>query len=159
MNGRVEQGGWVIIMSFIIAIILIFIPLPESFRFLRPHWVLLVLIYWMMALPKRVGLGTAWFLGLSMDVMMGGVLGVTAFVYALIAFLVLRFHLQLRQFPLWQQGLWVFSLIFFGQFVLALKSLGSVGWYSWWLPAVTSTLVWPLVFAILRWSRRTFRVI
>lgn len=158
MNNRAKQGGWVILLSFLLAMVLMILPLPESMKFLRPNWILLVLIYWMMALPSRVGIGTAWIVGLLMDVLLGGILGVTALVYALIAFLILAFHLQLRQYPLWQQGIWIFLLIFFNQLVLVVKAMGTVSWYEWWLPAAVSTILWPIIFAILRWSRRSFHV-
>lgn len=158
MNNRTKQGGWVILLSFILSLILTLLPFPEGMKFFRPDWVLLVLIYWMMALPNRVGIGTAWILGIVMDVMSGGIIGVTSLVYALIAFLILSFHLQLRQYPLWQQGIWIFLLIFFNQLVLVVKIMGAVDWYGWWLPAVSSTILWPIVFAILRWFRRTFHV-
>ena len=158
MNSRTKQGGWVILLSLLFAMVLMLLPLPEGMKFLRPNWVLLVLIYWMMALPSRVGIGTAWVIGLLMDVLLGGILGITALVYALIAYLILAFHLQLRQYPLWQQGIWVFLLIFFNQLVLVVKVMGAVNWYEWWLPAVISTIIWPIIFATLRWFRRSFHV-
>ena len=63
------QGGLIIVMSVLLAMILMLMPLPDSFRFFRPEWVLLTLMYWAMALPRRVGVGYAWLVGLFMDVL------------------------------------------------------------------------------------------
>ena len=59
--------------------LLMILPLPDSLRFLRPEWVLITLIYWAMAVPRLVGVGFAWVVGLLMDVMMGGAIGLLAF--------------------------------------------------------------------------------
>jgi|TARA_B110000261_G_scaffold143531_1_gene165586 rod shape-determining protein MreD len=151
-------GGHVIITSILIAMVLMLIQLPESMRILRPEWVLLTLMYWAMALPLRVGVGYAWVVGLLMDVLFGGVLGVLAFSYAVVVYLILRFHLQLRQFPLWQQALSLMSLILLVHVVTASMTSGMSGWLAYFPAAVMSTLLWPLVHVFLRGVRRTFNV-
>ncbi|NQY26673.1 MAG: rod shape-determining protein MreD [Piscirickettsiaceae bacterium] len=157
VNHQHGRGGIIIILSIIVAIILMLIPLAESIRFFRPEWVVMALIYWAMALPRRVGVGFAWLTGLTIDVIMGGALGVFAFSYALVIYLILRFHLQLRQYPLWQQAVSILSLVLLVQLMSILLSPRIAGWHIW-LPAVTSTIMWPIVFAVLRKLRRTFHV-
>ncbi|PHS68638.1 MAG: rod shape-determining protein MreD [Methylophaga sp.] len=154
---KVSNGGSIIIFSIIIAILLVLVPLPEELRFARPEWVVMTLIYWSMALPRRVGVGFAWVTGLLMDIILGGILGVYAFVYALVVYLIARFHLQLRQYPLWQQALTIMSLVLLVHVLTVVLSPKSAGWQLW-LPAVTSTIMWPFVYAILRKCRRTFHV-
>lgn len=153
-SGRNVSVIW---FSILLAVVLMIIPLPEILRFARPEWLGMCLIYWAMALPQRVSIGVAWFAGILMDVLSGTTLGVHAFAYALIVFLVARFHLQLRQYPLWQQALTILSLVLIVQLVFLLTSSMAHQWKVW-LPAVTSTLVWPLVYALLRKTRRTFQV-
>ena len=75
MIGSRQHGGGVIAFTFIIALLLTVIPLPEGLRFLRPDWVGLVLIYWCMALPHRVGVASGWFMGLMVDLLTGTLLG------------------------------------------------------------------------------------
>ena len=152
-----QHGGGVIIFSILFAMILMLVPLPETVRFFRPEWVVMVLIYWAMALPRRVGVGFAWITGLFIDVIMGASLALFAFSYALVIYMVLRFHLQLRQYPLWQQALSIMSLVLLVQVINIAISPRTAGWHVW-LPAVTSTLMWPFIFAILRKLRRTFHV-
>ena len=144
-------------MSVMLAMILMLIPLSESWRFLRPEWVLLTLMYWAMALPRRVGVGYAWLVGLFMDVLLGGTLGVLAFAYALVIYLILHFHLQLRQFPLWQQALSLMSLILLVHIVTVVMTTKVTGWHAW-LPAIVSTVLWPIIYIFLRGVRRTFHV-
>ncbi|MBT3505097.1 MAG: rod shape-determining protein MreD [Piscirickettsiaceae bacterium] len=151
------QGGLIIVMSVLLAMILMLMPLPDSFRFFRPEWVLLTLMYWAMALPRRVGVGYAWLVGLFMDVLFGGTLGILAFAYALVIYLVLHFHLQLRQFPLWQQALSLMSLILLVHVVTVVMTTRVTGWHAW-LPAMVSTLLWPVIYIFLRGVRRTFHV-
>ena len=153
-----SRGSHIIIVSILIAMILMIIPLPDSMRIFRPEWVLLTIMYWAMALPRNVGVGYAWFVGLLMDVLFGGILGVLAFSYALVVYLILRFHLQLRQFPLWQQALTLMSLILLVHAVTASMTAVTSGWLAWFPAAVTSTLLWPLVHVFLRTVRRTFNV-
>ena len=153
-----SRGGHIIIASILIAMVLMIIPLPDSIRNLRPEWVLLTLMYWALALPRSVGVGCAWVVGILMDILLGGVLGVLAFSYALVVYLILRFHLQLRQFPLWQQALSLMSFILLVHIVTVSMTSLSSGWLVWLPAAVTSTLLWPFVYMFLIAVRRTFNV-
>jgi rod shape-determining protein MreD len=154
---RTPQGGSFIVITIIIAMLLMLVPLPDNVRFARPEWVLMTLIYWAMALPQRIGVGYAWCIGLLMDVLMGGTLGVEAFSYAFVIYLILRFHLQLRQYPLWQQALSIMVFVLVVNIPSVLMTSNFAHWYVW-LPAVTTTVLWPIVYAFLRAVRCTFNV-
>ena len=54
ISGR-QQGSGVIVATFLVALLLTVVPLPDWLRPARPDWVGLVLIYWCLALPERVG--------------------------------------------------------------------------------------------------------
>lgn len=156
-----HHGGAVIFFTFVAALVLTVVPLPDDLRILRPDWVLLVLIYWCMALPQRVGVGIGWLLGLFTDVLTGTLLGQHALAYSLVAFLTLKLHQRLRLYPLWQQALSMLVLLALGQ-LLMLWINGIVGRpiHSWlyWMPSLTGALLWPFVFLLLRGLRRAFRV-
>ncbi len=151
------QNGSVIYFTIIVAMLLMMFPMPDSWRALRPEWLLLTLMYWAMALPHRVGVGFAWVVGLLMDVLTGGALGVLAFSYALVIYMILHFHLQLRQFPVWQQALSLMAMILIVQIVNVVVSPSLAGWHVW-LPAISSTILWPLFYIFLRSIRRSFHV-
>ena len=156
-----HHGGSVILLTFVIALFLTVIPLPEWARYVRPDWVGLVLIYWCMALPERVGVATGWFTGLLVDMLTGSLLGQHALALTVVAYLTLRFHQRLRLFPVWQQAVTILVLLILHQ-LLALwvsRIIGRPGvpWF-FWMPSVLSMLIWPLVFSMLRGMRRGFRV-
>lgn len=156
-----RSGGWVITLSFLVALILNLLPLPDWARPFRPDWVTLTLIYWCMALPHRVGVGISWGIGLVVDVMTNSLLGQHALAFTLVAYLTLRFHQQIRVFPLWQQALSVLVLLGI-QEVTELWINGLLGRTlpSWavWAPALTGMILWPWIYVVLRDVRRRFRV-
>jgi rod shape-determining protein MreD len=156
-----HRGGWAIFFSFIAALMLTLIPLPDWVAYLRPEWVSLVLIYWCMALPERVGIGSGWIAGLFLDVIHGAVLGQYAMALALVAYFTLNLHQRLRVFPLTQQMLVILMLLLFQQLIVIwIKGfLGeSPESLRYWLPSLTSILLWPWLFVILRDLRRKYQV-
>jgi rod shape-determining protein MreD len=156
-----HHSGWVIIMSFILALILSITPMPGWTASLRPEWVVLVLAYWCMALPDRVGIATAWGVGLLLDVLKGALLGQHAMSLSVIAFLTLKLHQRVRVFPLWQQALIVLLLTALHQLIILwIKGISGQPSQTWiyWLPSLSSMVLWPLLFVLLRHVRRYYRV-
>jgi rod shape-determining protein MreD len=155
------HGGLIIVLSFIIAYLLTMLPLPDWLATIRPYWVAMVLIYWCMALPHRIGVGIGWMAGLLLDITYNSLLGQHALGLALLAFFTVSLHQRVRIFPLWQQSLTilVFCLVY-AAVVLWIKGLTGIapglGWYL--LPVLTTALLWPVVFTLLRRVRRYFRV-
>jgi rod shape-determining protein MreD len=156
-----HYGGGIIILSFILALVGHMVMLPNWAESLRPDWIALVLIYWCIALPERVGVGVGWLAGLMQDVASGAILGQNALILAIVAYLALRLHQRIRLFPLWQQSVSVLLLILL-HLMLALWIKGafaqSTETWAYWIPALTSMLIWPVIFSGLRWMRRTYRV-
>lgn len=143
--------------TFLVAMILMLIPLPDWLRPWRPEWMAMTLIYWNMALPKNVGVGIAWVLGLCMDVIHGTLLGQYALGFAITAYIAIRFHAQARNYPLYQQALFV-GMVLLPYMGISLWVLGILGeapdTWLYWAPVLTSMLVWPAVFLVLRAIRR-----
>ncbi|MDH5182750.1 MAG: rod shape-determining protein MreD, partial [Gammaproteobacteria bacterium] len=111
MSDNKPQGNLVIIFSFITALFLTIVPLPEILEPFRPAWVPMVLVYWVMALPTRFGVGLGWLVGLLLDVSTGTLLGQNAMALSLLAFLTLQLHQRLRAYPLGQQAMSILMLI------------------------------------------------
>jgi rod shape-determining protein MreD len=156
-----HNAGWAIILSFAVAFMLTAVPLPEWAASWRPAWVAMVLIYWCMALPERVGIGAAWCLGLLLDVQQGTLLGQHALGLALIAWLTVKSHQRVRVFPLTQQALVVCGYLLILQFLnLWIRGIMGVPPRHWtfWMPAFTGMLLWPWLFVILRDLRRKYHV-
>lgn len=147
-----------IILTFIIAMMLMLMPLPDWAQAYRPEWLMLVLIYWCMALPNKVGIGIAWILGLCVDVIQGALLGQHAIGFAITAYIAIRFHQRVRNYPLHQQSLFV-GMILLPYMSISLWILGILGEdpKSWlyWAPVVTSVLIWPWIYLVMRAIRRS----
>lgn len=156
-----KQGNWVIVMSFIVAIMLTALPLPDWAVNWRPSWVALVLIYWCMAVPDRIGIAVGWFLGLLLDVQQSTVLGQNALGLTIIAFLTIKSYQRMRVFPLAQQAVLIcFYLLLYE--LITLWITGYIGTstrdWTYWMPAITSMLLWPWLFIILRDLRRKYNI-
>jgi len=156
-----HRGGLIIIASFILALILTILPLPEWARPFRPAWHSLVLIYWCLATPQRVGVGIGWFLGLTIDVMTNTLLGQHAMELAITAFIAVKLHRRMRLFPLWQQALGIFLLLILEE-TLSLIVMGAIHrptpTLSYWASPLVGMLLWPWIFIILRDLRQRFKV-
>lgn len=150
-----------IALTILIGIILALLPLPDWTVWLRPAWVLLILIYWAMALPYRVGVGVAWLVGLVMDLLQGTVLGEHALAFTVVIYFVSRIYIRLRMYPLLQQGLTVLGFVLIYQFVLYCIQ-GFVGDVPssplYWLSSLTSMLIWPWLYYLMRDCHRWFKV-
>ncbi len=158
---RLYSHNWfIIVASFVAALAVTLFPLPAMLAPLRPDWVVLVLIYWIIALPHRVGVGTGWLAGLFQDAATGTLLGQQALGLTVVAWLVLLLHQRIRNYPIWQQAILI--LIFVALFrVLGAWVLGVSGrptGFLYWMPAISSMLAWPFVFLMLRHIRRRYRV-
>lgn len=161
MNMGKHRGGWLILFSFVLALALTIIPLPAMLELFRPEWLAMVLIYWCMAVPMRVGVSIGWLVGLMLDVSRDALLGQYALAFAVIAFLTLHLHQRLRIFPLWQQALSVGVLITLEcLIVLWIKGLTgqSPGIWKMLVPAFSSLLFWPVIYLLLRYMRRAYQV-
>lgn len=155
------HGRWVIVATLLVAFLLTAMPLPSWALTWRPAWVALVLIYWCMALPERIGVGVAWLLGLFLDVQQGTVLGQHALGLALVAYVTLLTYQRVRVFPLAQQALVVCGFLLLFEFVtLWIRGMMGMPPHHWtfWMPAFTSMLLWPWLFIILRDLRRKYHV-
>lgn len=161
MSSLSPRRGWVIALSLLVAFMLTLIPIPVWATLARPEWVMLVLIYWCLALPHRIGIGTAWVMGLLLDAATGTLLGQHALAFALVAYFTLKLCMRIRLFTLWQQALSVLALVSIEQ-MLVLWITGVIGQFPWrWgylLPTLTSMLVWPGIYIVLRHVRRSLRV-
>lgn len=141
-----------VLASMIAALMLAIVPLPEWANPYRPDWVVLTLIYWSIALPRGYSVGTAWLLGILLDIAYGTLLGQHALALALVTYITVKFHLQLRVFPVSQMTGTVLALLALYQFVLFWIN-GIAGIYPdaviYWGPVASGTLLWPVVALVL----------
>jgi len=160
----IEQPGnayWVVICSLLLAMVLAVLPMKQPLAWLRPEWTALVLLYWAIALPERVGVFTAAAVGLALDVLEGAVLGQNILALSLAVLLAHLLYERLRVFSGLQQSLVLFVLIGMHQllshWVQTLEGAGA-GNALFLLPALSSALLWPPLMLCLRAVRRYYEV-
>ena len=155
MEGNFKVAG----LSLFVAFMLTIMPLPEWVVEFRPDWVTLVLVYWAMALPARIGVTMAWLAGLMLDVSHGAILGQHALGLMLVIYIVHLQHQRLRVASLIQQAIVIFFLLLLKQLIVLWVS-GIVGHapHTWlyFMPTITGAMLWPWIYIILRDIRRKF---
>ena len=154
-------GRLVIVTTLCIAMLLTILPMPEWARPFRPQWVTLVMLYWAIALPHRVGVGSGFVAGIILDVLTGTLLGQHALGLSVVTFVAIQLHQRIRVFPFWQQSLGILILLVM-EHLLALWVTGatrgiSPGLIYWSVPLI-GALLWPWIFVTLRKVRRHFKV-
>jgi len=138
--------------SIVASYLLALTPLPSVLLPLKPFWLALVLVYWLLELPERVTLGRVFILGLVGDLIGGELLGEQAMRLCILVFIALRFRSRLRFFPMWQQTLAVFGLLLNDRIVyLMVHALAGdpAPTFDFWLAPVAGMVVWPWLFLLL----------
>jgi rod shape-determining protein MreD len=117
-----------------------------------PDLLALVLTFWCIHQPRRVGIGAAWVLGLVMDAANGALFGQHALAYAALAYAAQRVHRRVLRFPLWQQALHVLVLLAASQVLMLAVRLAAGGTYPgpwYFVGSVVAALLWPLATLLL----------
>ncbi|GAB1406794.1 rod shape-determining protein MreD [Thermomonas brevis] len=154
------RNGWVLPVSLLVALLLGLVPLPEAMQPFRPHWLALVLAYWLLEAPERVGPGVAFAVGLVADVAFGSLIGEQALRLVVLAFILDRFRARLRFFPFSQQALTIAVLLLNDRVINAVVhvvlGVPQLPW-PYWLSPLVGMLLWAplhLLLDALRLRRR-----
>ncbi len=147
-----------LIVSLLLSLLLSILPLPNELAPWRPEWVTLVLVFWVMHAPLWVGVWTAAFMGLLLDVLLATPLGLFASSLVVVVYLGRATQRWAGIFSIRQTTMLVLLLVLAGRVVryveLALFDVAPSDW-SYFLPVLASALVWPTVLLSLRrWTQR-----
>lgn len=149
-------SGWLLYGSLLLAMVFAIVPMPAAIGPARPYLLALLLTYWTMEAPNRVGLGVAFLTGLLADMTSATLIGEQALRLVVLAFLVQRFRARLRFFPLWQQALAIGLMLLNDQVIVTLLHLAAglptAPWTRWLAPLV-GMLLWPWLFVLLDVAR------
>lgn len=161
MNNDRLRSAIIIWFSFFISMCLEAVPWPGLLDVMRPSWILLFLAYWVMALPQRISIGTAFFLGLFWDLLIGSDLGIHALSLSVSAYLIGHYYQLLRNMAIWQQAtiiallsIVVKALIFWAENIV--NNVIFEPQYLW--GAVLNAVLWPWLYFLLRRVRRSFYI-
>lgn len=137
-------------LSLLAAYICILFPWSVFALSIRPDFMLLVILFWLLRAPNLCNVGTAWLMGLFMDLAMGGIFGQYALAYTVTAFFAVIYQRRLVLFSKTQQLLYVFSLLVLSQFILLiLKAFAGsefVGW-TYFIPSLSGVVLWQIATA------------
>jgi len=150
--GTSTAAHWPVWLVLIAAVALVSVPLPVFLTPFRPPWAAIAVIYWIMMWPRVFGVGSAWMVGLLLDILQGDLLGQNALAMSVIGYLTLRFHLQIRIFPLWQLTMMVVVLLVVNAFILfwidGVAGNPPAG-YARWTQIFVGGILWPPVMAVM----------
>ena len=117
-----------------------------------PDMLALVLVFWSVHQPLRVGIGVAFVFGLFMDVHQSGLLGAHALAYTVLCFLAIAIHRRLLWFSVPSQAAQVLPLFAAAQVIELLAQMlggGAFPGVSMFLAPVVESLLWPVISVLL----------
>jgi len=117
-----------------------------------PDVVALVVVFWNVHQPRRVGVVAAFVCGVLMDVHQGALLGQHALAYTLLGYASVVLHRRLLWFGLGGQMAHVLPLFFLAQVLSTTIRMAAGGmWPAWGVVAspLIQTLLWPVAAALL----------
>ena len=145
-----------VIASILVSLVLTALPLPSFAVIVWPYWTTLVLIYWCLALPNDFNIKFGFTVGLLTDFVYGTIIGQYALIYTVIAYMTMLRYSRMRLHSILQQS-FVIGLLLTWQLMMSLWTEGmlydiKISWTAI-LPVLTSILLWPWVFSVLRFLR------
>ena len=149
----------IILLSIILGLILTLMLLPLGY--IAPEWLLLINIYWAIALPTNNKLLLAFVSGYLVDIMYGQVLGLTSLTYVIYIYIILRLYNSLRYMTVTQQMVVISFFILIKQhfFVWSNSVIGiDSEYFDLLISGILSGILWLPIYFILRYLRRKFQV-
>ncbi|HCY14877.1 MAG: rod shape-determining protein MreD [Curvibacter sp. GWA2_64_110] len=122
-----------------------------------PDLLALVLVFWSVHQPLRIGVGAAFVFGLLVDVHQSSVLGQHALAYTVLSFFAITIHRRLLWFSVPQQALQVLPLLVVAHAVeLAVRMMvgGTFPGFLILLAPLIESLLWPVVTVLLLLPQR-----
>ena len=118
-----------------------------------PDWVAMVIIFWCVREPQRVGMTWAFVLGLMMDVSDASLMGQHALIYVLAAYGASSLSRRILWFPLSQQAMHLFPVFLGMQLItLLVRMAAGAGFPGWlyFLSCIAEVLLWtPMTYLLL----------
>lgn len=150
---RFPAAYFTMLLTGLMVMVLAILPLPGYWLWLRPDFPLLFTAFWVLYRPQLFGVGFGWTVGFMVDAVSGAALGQHALSLSISAYILVVLNQQVRMYSLAQQCTVILVLSFLNLLVAGLMSL--VSGYApntplFFLPALTTAMLWPVSFAIGR---------
>lgn len=141
----------IIYTTLLVALLCQLFPWVGQGIILRPDFMLVILLYWLLRAPHLCNIGTAWIAGLLVDLATGSLMGQYALAFTLTAYLGLSYQRRLVLFNQVQLLAYVLALLLFERLTILLLKLFAgndfPGWPYFW-PIITSMLLWQVMIWI-----------
>jgi rod shape-determining protein MreD len=145
-------------IAFTILVAFVLNILPWGRTYGVPDFLAIVLVFWNIHQPRKVGIGIAFLVGLLMDVHASALLGERALAYSLLSYGAMSMHRRLPWFRLGGQMLHVLPLFLLAQLVVVAVRMAVGGPFpgiGYFLQSLSSTLLWPLADVLLLAPQRS----
>ena len=146
-----------ILLTLSIGLLINLLPWHGLALAFRPDFVALVMLFWAIREPRKLGFTAAWVAGLLMDVGDGVVLGQHAFGYVLTVYAAIVLHRRIQRFTLWQQATHVLLLLLLLQgAMLLIRQFGGAPFpgIGYFLSCLTGAALWPVLSILLLLPQR-----
>ena len=148
-----------ILLTIFAGLLLLLTTLPIGYY--APEWLLLINIYWAIAIPSNNKLFLAFLSGFLVDIAFAQILGVTSLLYVIFIYIMLKLYNSLRYMTVTQQMVVILFFILIKQhifiwlnYILSIES----NYWSLIISAFITSIIWPVTYYILRFVRRKFQV-
>ncbi|CAL7964307.1 Rod shape-determining protein MreD [Gammaproteobacteria bacterium] len=160
MSFSKEIKIWLLILaSFLAALALMLLRLPNWVEWIYPEWLVVVVLYWVFAMPYRVNVGVAWLVGFLLDILYNIPVGENALALVVAAYFTATFSRKISLLDFWKKAAVIFGLIVWCQLLPLLLSACLSKHISFWpifSRAVMSTLVWLIIALLFNYKRRSY---
>ncbi|HSB49248.1 MAG TPA: rod shape-determining protein MreD [Burkholderiales bacterium] len=142
-----------IALTLLSALMLNLLPWSGTALWLKPDFVALVVLYWCIEQPRKVGFISAWMMGLIMDVADGTLLGQHALAYSILAYAGIVLHRRVRMFSGTPQVVHVLVLLLMNDLiVLAIRMAAGADFpgLQYFIGSFVAAALWLPLGALLR---------
>jgi len=146
-----------IVVTLLGALFLNLLPWSGAWLWLRPDFVALVVLYWCVEQPRRIGFTAAWLLGLLMDIADGSLFGQHALAYAVLAYAGIVLHRRVQRFSIAPQVLHVIPLLLLNDvIVLVIRTVAGSDFpgYQYFIGSFIGGALWPPLSFLLKLPQR-----
>lgn len=141
-----------IYISFLAMMLIDFIPLPGSLFYWLPEFTAMMLYYWLINRPQSVDIGTAFVLGVLVDIGTASLLGQHALAYIFSSYVIIRARRQIILYNYGAQAILVGVALMVNESILAgvrwRFEYQFAGWLLFLSPFI-GALLWPLLNKVM----------
>ena len=149
----------IILLTLVIGLMLTLMMLPLGY--IAPEWILLINIYWALALPANTKMILAFVSGFFVDIVLGHPLGISSLSYVIFIYIILSLYNSLRYMTVPQQMIVLFLLLIVKQhfYIWTFYMFGlNIDYLTLIISTLTTAVLWPFIYFSLRFARRKWVV-